>query len=574
MGWNKKVKFWANERLDLPDLVKLQKNVYDYLGQINKKQLSPEQMVISGFIVQNNGGTEIKVATKDSVALNTETTTDNLVGNLWIGSGDLSIDPDITQTLNDNATSYIELEFYEEDSAPDTRAFWDPTANSGEGDEYNQIVNICTTIKCRLVVNTTSFSGNVNYIPLAEVTTASGAISTIRDARPLYYRLNSDYAWPDGRTVVSDTDLTGADKSIQSEKEWKDAIMSVIKEVKGVEWYESLGGSVSLSSLLQDRNIILSITGAMDFESPTGTLSWDEFKILVPDSSFDFTVSTGNFAGIADGEVLYVVFDRTGAAPTLATQKVANGSLTLHRDNYVIGTRQGSMFVLRDGRNVFNPWIYSEKVYNSSTVPVDTVVTIPLDSKDSSAERKYRVARDQLSVFMNGVKLNPTPIYIESSFQPSGYTSGTGFVSVPDSVDLSMIKRFDTFKDSAGSVFWIRGGVSNELGAKGFQIATGQTVSLLAGASIYKQDYEEVGTAGDYSKDIKLRTEFKVGSIINYVIQPLPSVVAGFPYNTFAPPAPLALDGGFSIDTFTGEEDGGASADTFTGELDGGDSSL
>jgi len=528
MGNYYKVKFWPNERFDLPDAVAIQEYIYQHLGQGNNKLLSATKTIISGFVTQNNGGTDIKVEVKDSSALNTEGTTSGLEGLLWTGSGDISIDPDLTATLTNNITNYIEIEFFSEDSGSDTRAFWDPTANAGEGDEFNQVVNTCTSVKARLKINTIAFTGNPNYIPISRVVTSGGAITNIYDERPLFFRLVSDYAWPDGRVVPADTDFSGADKSITQLKEWMDAVMTTLKEIKGVEWYETIGSSSStLQSLLQDRNIILSITGGIEFNKNTGLLSWDNpIKIIVPDESFDFSIPAGNIT-LANGDLFYVIFDRTGTVTTLATNQIANGSLLLHKDYYVIGYREGGVFVLRDGRNVAPVWVYEESEVVTSAIAFDDILTLPLDSRDSNAVKQYKVGRGELQFYINGIQQNQEPVELTAGFQPTSYTSGTGIVVIPDGTDLSKVRITDIFRDVAGSEFSILGDISNVIGAKQFRIETGQTVNVSNGAYVVRKGWSEEGTIGTWSNTIKAKRPIPTNAVITYRIEPLTSIGGG-----------------------------------------------
>lgn len=530
MGWNKKVKLWSNERLDLPDVEKLQKNVYNYLGQINSNLLASKNYIVSGFVVQSNGGLNIKVVTKDSVVFYSESTDANLQGTLWVGSGDDSIDLDLTALLSNNTINYVEIEFFEEDSAPDTRALWDPTANSGLGDEFTQVVNTCTTVKSRLRVNSTAWSGNPNYIRLGRVQTGGGSIIAIYDERDLFFRLTQDYSWPNGRSVPSNTSFTGADKSIPTLKDWQDAVMSVIKEMKGAEWYEVVGSGsgANLHDLLQDKNVILSVLGSVEFNSTTSTLSWaDDIVIMVPDAGFDFTIPAGSFAGIADQDVLYVVFDRSGAAPILALQKVANGNLSLFTDNYVIGYRRGNDFIFRDGQITNRVWVYEENILIDSDINPGDLITLPVDSRNSNATKYYRSGRAEIEFIVNGIPQNRNKVLFSGVITGATYNSGTGLVSVPDGVDLSNIRRGFYFRDVDNNEFLIYGGVNNELGSKGFLIDVGQTVNTTGNCYIFTQDFIETGIDGSWVNQIQARKIIASGSVLTFRINPITAFGSG-----------------------------------------------
>lgn len=110
--------------------------------------------------------------------------------------------------------NYLELQLTEEDGTPLQRAFWDPTANSGDGVEFTQEVNTVTELFVTVVINQTGFhSGDPDLIPLAIVDVdGSFTIQGIQDKRELFFRLgspddnSSGYTW--GTRVEPTTLLT------------------------------------------------------------------------------------------------------------------------------------------------------------------------------------------------------------------------------------------------------------------------------------------------------------------------------------------------------------------------------
>ena len=74
------------------------------------------------------------------------------------------------------------------------------------------------------------------------------------------------------------------------------------------------------------------------------------------------------------------------------------------------------------------------------------------------------------------------------SFTPTSYDSFTGFLSVPDPVDLSMVTAGSVFIDYPGILYTVLGGVNNTLGSKGFNIQAGLPAfhpSLSIGATVW-----------------------------------------------------------------------------------------
>ncbi len=89
--------------------------------------------------------------------------------------------------------NYVELQIYAEDGTPLQRAFWDPSANSGEGEEFTQEVDTVTEMRVRVVINQTGFTtDDSSLIALAIIDLdGDGNIQGIRDRRELFYRLAS-----------------------------------------------------------------------------------------------------------------------------------------------------------------------------------------------------------------------------------------------------------------------------------------------------------------------------------------------------------------------------------------------
>lgn len=87
--------------------------------------------------------------------------------------------------------NYVELQVYAKDGTPLQRAFWDPSANSGQGVEFTQEVNTVTEMFIQAKVNQTGFTvGDTTLIPLAIIDLDVGLnIKGIRDKRNMFGRL-------------------------------------------------------------------------------------------------------------------------------------------------------------------------------------------------------------------------------------------------------------------------------------------------------------------------------------------------------------------------------------------------
>lgn len=297
----KKFRFVADERYDLPHHDKMLELISSEFYAFNEYFLSPNNKIVRGWEIINNGGLQVKVRQNvDSFLFNTER--DGNEGQvLWKTSDDA-----LTLTLADNAINYVEVQIVATTCAPDTVAIWDTTANGGQGEEFTQTVDTITEQHPQLVSNNITFSGDPDKLPLAVVTTAGGLITSIVDARDFFYHLETD--WNFG--------LTRTDKTIYSLKNAYDAITTSIKELKGgTAWYDKPFASNKL--LKEYQNMFISGGGIIEWEGSQGadTLGWsNDLQIEIADRSNTYTVSAGTIV-LTDGQAMYVDIPEGASAP-------------------------------------------------------------------------------------------------------------------------------------------------------------------------------------------------------------------------------------------------------------------
>jgi hypothetical protein len=208
-----RVKFYPQERIDLEDLATLLSAARTDAKLWTKQFLSGENYIFKGFTVS---GTGLKSATVEM---------DNATFILGNGTEDFSyfvaedspddiIIPDAD--LVDGVRNYCELKLTYVDGTPITKAFWDPSANGGEGAEFNQQVDTVTDLQCEVVVVQGGFTGNPDRIPLCIIDTdGSGNIKVILDRRPLFYRLglptnpSNTFSWASNEEPAYAINLTG-----------------------------------------------------------------------------------------------------------------------------------------------------------------------------------------------------------------------------------------------------------------------------------------------------------------------------------------------------------------------------
>jgi len=183
---------------------------------------------------------------------------------------------------------------------PVTAAFFDPSNTNDQnpaGQEFNASVDFQSIVKLQLRYNTEGFS--VDAIPLAILRTGSAGVVDISDARDLFFRLGSGgalpspykkYAWSSNRVenalpaqsiylnqftpqnpyYTQDANGIINDKALTNLKDWMDATMTIISEMKGsASWYTPIAGKTIPNLLFLNPNatsFVPSIDGR--------TLSW------------------------------------------------------------------------------------------------------------------------------------------------------------------------------------------------------------------------------------------------------------------------------------------------------------
>lgn len=227
-----------------------------------------------------------------------------------------------------NALNYIGLEYTRQiDNSTQAQIFsWDATNKT----EFPKTAPLAQTFDYKIVITSSIWASNVIPISVVE-TDSSNNVTSIQDRRPLLFRLGTagtttpnpfnTYGWDnhsEGReenfweSSSSVSPFRGGDKQILHFKEWADAIMSSLLEIKGTPyWYsESAGGS--LTKLRGDIELT-QMTGDGKFSHSAtvpGQINWDsdiflkfiggrlEYRISINDTSTDIT--------LLDNQVAYI----------------------------------------------------------------------------------------------------------------------------------------------------------------------------------------------------------------------------------------------------------------------------
>lgn len=268
----------------------------------------------------------------------------------------------------------------------------------------------------------------------------------------------------------------------------------------------------------------------------------DDDVVILGDS--DSTVIQGYVQGAPVGGVI-TVDDGAGTPIDISTITKANGgwirrlNLALVKGTvntadlkpdylgdldpqvYVIAVCHNGRLVFKNGTIIEKIWIYEETFIAETDIDVDEEIQLPLDSRHGFIQKTYRNGAGHVSMYLNGVLAHRDKVILEDTFDPTTYTSGTGIVTCPDAADLSNLERGDWFVDEAGNEFMVEGNVDNTLGQKQFKIATGQTVSQLDGASLYRRHYAEYGNADQWVDRVVNKMLIKAKTMITFRVLPI-----------------------------------------------------
>lgn len=229
-----------------------------------------------------------------------------------------------------SAINYVGLEYerFIDDTTSSQVYIWNPTTNN----ETTKNAPRAQILRYRIKISTSVFASNV--LPIATVTTDSGNnVVSITDARWMLFRLGAggaapdpftQFSWSQGRTENPPSSSSnavdpffGGDKSIQTLKDWMNAIMTSLQEIKGTVYWYSPSSAGSIESLRTDLgNTITTGSGVISHSPDTaGLINWDEDIVLKvvgsrleyrflanPEPSTDVT--------LAENEVAYITLVR------------------------------------------------------------------------------------------------------------------------------------------------------------------------------------------------------------------------------------------------------------------------
>ena len=533
MAYLQRVRILPNERLDLPDFKNLSEFICSDFQAIKKYIYSDGNYVFQGFEATGTGTSELSVALGGSAAILGEN------GGQWF-IGSPILDDLATTSLTPNATNYVEVTISSDTGAADNRAFWDQTANSNEGAEFSQIVDTFTFLKAELSVNTSSFSGESSKLKICEVdVNGAGVITEIRDARDFFYRLgrstDAEYSFPwISRTEPASNSFTGGDKDIKDIKDFFDAVMDSIKEIKGTTyWFEE--PSVSLNDGF--RNAALSLLTA---QTASAKISWDGSSVFITDNSgaptnadvianlrlFDSVTDlnltrqdNGDELALADGEVLWIEIPKPLANTSYSDSGFVStnyrintrGSVPNEDTTFWLAFREGTKLYVRglgeleagEERQIsdettgalsqflgFDPEI-------ATSVPYTTLPSVILPNTFTTSDSLVEAISTNTANINSLASTLDANVYDELMTVVSGAPASDNEITGPVAIDTIITLPLDSRDGNSSETYVVGAGV--------LEIYLNGTYLFLG------KDWEEIGTPGNLSTQIRIKTQLEIG---------------------------------------------------------------
>lgn len=495
-----RVSFQPNERLDTPDARAIEAFSLNDWRFFLSGFFSPESYILTGFEISNYN-TIFTVPgftlTQDDVVLFYSQATTQAAG-FYVFAG---TEQDAPVSLSPSATNYVEATLTDTSGTPDVRAFWDESANGGAGGEFTDTVDTVINLQLSVLSNITGFTtGN---IPLYKVVTnSSGIVTSVTDCRNLFFRLgtggnspnpNNSFAYPNLpdasharlETPITATSATatnapfqGGDKNITDFKQWMDAVMSNIKELKSTPyWYSPLFGGIGMASVYQNAALTILEGGTWTQNPPflttTGSVS----------NGLNTITGLASTAGIVGGNVQIVsgvdipdspattVSTIIGTTATMSANAIGtNASESVSFSRAAAGQLQltGSAHIHRLGYSTFRLFLSTFLI----DLAIQPVLWVLLPIGDYAVTYGYGqdaatpiVPQQVTAVSPTTVTVNTGGNYVTSpgnlmirdqTFTYTSFTPGTGLFSgvSPDPSGIVQINDYAYQLDSGGVAYY------------------------------------------------------------------------------------------------------------------------
>jgi hypothetical protein len=339
MAVRRKQNFLNQQRLNVPDIKALESAASNDFDELLKGLVTGQNKsyFINGFEINMTGAigssaTGLQVLVADSAVLHGTSSESGTFYTVPVGTPNEILNSNtnsrVTGSFVPGALNYVGLEYERViDPLTTTQAyFWNPSSKS----ELTKTVPAAIILKYKFVITSSVWASNV--LPLSVVETdASNNVISVEDSRPLLNRLGTagyttpdptySYPWtnhPEGRSenfwksTSSSSPFRGGDKQIKNEKEWKDAIMSMIKEIKGTPYWYDINAGGSIVKLRMDLgNLVMTGSGSIEHSSTNpGQINWSSdifFTLVTSRLSYKLELDAlSSNISLNDNEVAYI----------------------------------------------------------------------------------------------------------------------------------------------------------------------------------------------------------------------------------------------------------------------------
>ena len=299
------------------------------------------------------------------------------------------------------ATNQVSLKFTRQTDATTTDlvAFWSPSTQL----EFTKSVPLARVLDYQIVISSTGFDSDALPIALV-VTDASNNVISVTNQHPNLFRLGKggtltpdpqfEFPWSEGRaenpvtSTSSTSPFEGGDRQLRTLKDWIDAIMSILKEIKGTPfWYSGGAGSWpgSIGSLRADTaHSVISGRGNIAHDGSTkGRITWSrDFFIRFLSGRLTYKIQANvntNDIVLADNEVAYLSLVRDqDVSPNLI---FTNGSAVVQSVGSVAWT---NVIGLQVGDYVKVASEFDDKYFEVLTVDSNSQVTLTENYTETS----------------------------------------------------------------------------------------------------------------------------------------------------------------------------------------------
>ncbi len=387
MSVRRRQNWLSQQRIDVPHMLSIESamsNDFDELvnafcvGAAQSYVLRGLELSMVGAV--GGSANSLQMIVSDSAIFHGASATSGTFFTIASGTANQTLNATTNTKVNGSFTAgslnYVGIDFSR--TADSTTAsqlyFWDATNDT----EFTKNLPLALTLDYKIVITAAAWASTT--LPIATIRTdASNNVTEVSDYRPMLFRLgtagtstpNPYYVYPwthhaEGRvenfwqSTSATSPFRGGDKQLKTDKEWKDAVMSMILEMKGTTyWYSPNAGGSIIKLRLDLANMIVSGTGNITHSLATaGRINWssDIFLNLIG-SRLSYKISSNaatTHITLSDNQVAYITLIRgvnvapnlvfTTGSPTVTSVGAVAWTTTLVSGDFIKVASQDDMY--------------------------------------------------------------------------------------------------------------------------------------------------------------------------------------------------------------------------------------